>query len=798
MVNKYKKIRNRFLSTFDFRNEPEEHKSLVLTKQFKIIINLMPTIAGLKAIVLIFIAFIYTDIYNSTIFFGLAITLVFFNILGSVMWWPSNKFIKERATNKDYFLLILLISVIAFFDAKLATELYMVGSESQKLIIIAIYAGIISVGTLLYSPLTLTGISWSISICAFLIIFLDKNADEEISALKYLLIFYGIILVWLSTVISTQYRKSISSELKIKNKNEVVSLLLNDFEQNASDWLWETDIQGYLSHTPQQLLERLNLSSDEIEKLTWLEILKDRKPEDESIRSYQTLTKLISNLTPFPAVVIPVTINNKKCWWSLSGKPLRDNSDNFIGWRGVGSDITPLYERDQELLRMAKTDSLTGLANRYKFNSELANCFNEKDSKPCKLILIDLDNFKNINDTLGHSAGDDVLKIIAKRLQSIKILNSVFARLGGDEFAILIKNDYSIQQLKVFSFMVKREVKRPITLGDHNIDLQCSIGVSSNDGLINTAEELVNSADIALYIAKSSGRNTITFYEASMGVKVKEKLALMDDLKSAFHNEDFHLVFQPQIDIANNKVIGFEALVRWQHPRSGKIFPSRFIPLAEESGLILELGRWILIEACKHAMMWPKDIRISINISAIEFQRSDILANIKFALQESRLQPHRLELELTESALVSESGTMQEILLQIKQLGVRISIDDFGTGYSSLSYLQNFPLDQLKIDQSFVRALSVHHPQDSENSLPNKHRTLEIIKAIYGIAVALDLEIVVEGVETVSELKQLQSMGPVIIQGYLFSRPIPALEVDNYLKRFSLKVSKNENILKLK
>ena len=436
-----------------------------------------------------------------------------------------------------------------------------------------------------------------------------------------------------------------------------------------------------------------------------------------------------------------------------------------------------LEERAKELVRHSKTDHLTGLANRLAWMECLQRSLElaKRNNHKLAVVLLDLDRFKYINDSLGHHAGDELLKTVAKRLLRCVRSPDLVARLGGDEFVLLLNDQVSPEMsLKVMQ-RVLEEVKRPITFGQREYTVSCSIGFSlyPQDG--QDAETLLKYADTAMYQAKEGGRGCFQFYTPEIQRRIQEQLTLETELRKAVDNEEFRLVYQPQVDASSGHICGLEALIRWQHPKHGQISPDRFIPIAEEVGLISVIGEWVLRTACRQNKNWQEAglpcIPVSVNLSAKQLLQPDIAQRVSNILNEVNLEARYLVIELTES--LSMNNPEQSILLMsvFKTMGVKIAIDDFGTGYSNLSYLKQFPIDEIKIDRAFIKDITT-----------DRH-DIAIVKAIVAIAHCLDLKVVAEGIESESQAMQMALQNCDIFQGFYFYRPLTVDDCTELLQK---------------
>lgn len=432
---------------------------------------------------------------------------------------------------------------------------------------------------------------------------------------------------------------------------------------------------------------------------------------------------------------------------------------------------------EKRLAGMAQYDELTGLANRALFKELVTRAVarTRRREGSVALLFLDLDNFKTINDTLGHSAGDVLLKQVAERLVDTLRETDLIARLGGDEFVVILEGVSRVREAALVARRILKAQNRPFAIDGQEIFITTSVGIAIHAGGDQDVEELIKNADMAMYKAKERGRNSYHFHTSEMTAQAVERMALENNLRHAIDREEFLLDYQPQIDLASGQVVGVEALVRWRHPDLGLIGPDKFIPVAEDTGLIVRLGDWVMRTACAQAVAWQKDglppIRMAVNLSTRQFQEVHLAGTIQEALEESGLDPRLLEVELTEGPLAQDAEQAVHILSTLKATGVRIAIDDFGTGYSSLSHLKRFPLDALKIDASFVRDIAT----DPDSAA--------IVTAIVALAHALRLEAIAEGVETKSQLDYLAELGCDAMQGYLLCRPVSADDCAAWIRR---------------
>jgi diguanylate cyclase (GGDEF)-like protein len=410
---------------------------------------------------------------------------------------------------------------------------------------------------------------------------------------------------------------------------------------------------------------------------------------------------------------------------------------------------------------MAYHDALTDLPNRLQLAEKLDELLAEGAS--LSVLCLDLDNFKIVNDTLGHGVGDKLLKIVADRLGNAAS-GHFLAHTGGDEFCILLSDGAAASAAELAQSLIDR-LNEPLTVEGHFLKVGVSIGMAEAPDDAHTADDLLKHANLALHSAKAAGRGRFRHFTIELDEEANERRKVEMDLHNAIAKGEFELYFQPLFDLATNRFSAFEALIRWNHPEKGLVSPVDFIPVAEETGLIVPIGEWVLKEACRQACTWPEDIRVAVNFSTVQFQSAG-LTNVVFqTLATTGLTPNRLEVEITESLFLESSGAILDILHKLKNIGVRIALDDFGTGFSSLSYLRRFPFDKIKIDRSFILELL------------NEKEASAVVKAITDLAAALDMETTAEGVEQAEQVEALRAFGCTNVQGYLFSRPVPAAEV---------------------
>ncbi|MFL6853222.1 MAG: putative bifunctional diguanylate cyclase/phosphodiesterase [Sphingomicrobium sp.] len=541
---------------------------------------------------------------------------------------------------------------------------------------------------------------------------------------------------------------------------------VDEFENSGRGWFWETNNLGTLSYVSQQLADDFSCKPEELLGRQFTDLLSVDAGTSDSMREERTLGFHLSARFPFSDVIVRAA-SAEDIHWSLSGNPVFDERGRFLGFRGIGTDLTEQRRTEQEVVRLARFDSLTGLPNRalmrQTLDEALRNATNRR--KGCSLFLIDLDRFKNVNDTLGHPIGDALLRQVADRLKSVMGDHGQVGRLGGDEFKAVLPGTVETGLLESLARTLIEQVSRPYLIEGHRVIIGASVGIAIGDPGKSCADSMIRNADLALYAAKAAGRGKHTFYEASMHSEAADRQLLENDLRQALDRGEMWVAFQPIVRAASEEISGFEALVRWNHTVRGPISPDKFIPLAEECGMIGRIGEFVLKTALAEASNWPDHVRIAVNLSPIQFNDPNIVDTVAALLAEYEFEPVRLELEITEGVFLADSDATDGTFARLKSLGVRLALDDFGTGYSSLGYLKKAPFDKIKIDQSFVRGAA-----------STTKRNGAIIRAIVSLAESLDMDTTAEGVETHDDLYLIRDLGVSQVQGYIFGKPMPAEE----------------------
>jgi diguanylate cyclase (GGDEF)-like protein len=683
-----------------------------------------------------------------------------------------------RASRKSMNVLMLSVAGFAVIWGAVPLGLFGSADHNGQMLLATVVVGMMCAGGFILSAHVVAATVYLMILTVGSVIGLLTSSYASFPGLILMLLVYAWTLQIMVVASARVFMSRLRADAEAERQAQLVDLLLKDFEAHASDWLWEISPQGHLRHISMRLTESLGATPLELEQSTFLAFLQARQPKDHPEAHYALahLAVMLQKGQSFRDIELALVVHGEVRWCSLTAKPLTDDRGSPSGWRGVGSDVTHARRSRDELARLANQDTLTGLANRHRFGMTLNTVLGHADAadRRCAVMFVDLDHFKTINDSLGHAVGDQLLLSAAHRLRECMPAHALLARLGGDEFAILLPGVSDLAVADQLASAVVATIGQPHALEQVQVTVRASVGVALAPKDAETPDVLLRCADMALYASKAAGRNTWRFFEPVMATHANTRVRLQQELGVALANEEFTLYYQPQIDFESGELSGFEALVRWQHGERGIISPGEFIPVAEETGQIVTLGTWVLKQACRQARAWPAHVRVAVNLSAVQFRQSDVVAVVDEALADSGLPPHRLELEITESALIDDHDEVRATLMALRERGIRVALDDFGTGYSSLAYLKNLPLDKLKIDGMFVR------------NLVSDTDAQAVVRAIISLAQALRLETTAECVETRAQWTLLKALGCGDAQGYWMSRPLPSHEVGAYLERQAL------------
>jgi len=736
----------------------DEQEGRLRAQQVAAVLRMTPAMMGMN----IFTALVVTAVMieREHAWFVLVWTGLFvgFSAIGLVNWWqassrPAPATVSRRAIRR----IARSAAVPALLWGGLSIVLFGYAGADGRLLVSSIVMGTLCVGAFGLATVPAAALVYTVTITVCALVALSSAGGGYLATALLLVAFVGIIflaIAWHSRLFNERFTHG----LELEAKTELISLLLHDFQENASDWLWEADADGRLTMVSNRLLEKLGAGRPDVVGRTILDVLVGGRSAGA-----EELDRHIAAREAFADVLVETSVHGETHWWSVSAKPIFDRTGRFSGYRGVGSDVTAAKLSERRMDHIAHHDSLTDLPNRLMFRDRLDAGLRTVAATGSALAIhfVDLDDFKGVNDTLGHAAGDDLLLEVAGRLRAVAGEIGTIARLGGDEFAIIqpLATSNEAEPARLATAIVEA-MRAPIGIAGARVVVGASVGIAlaPRDGI--DADHLLRRADLALYRAKADGRGTFKMFEPAIESALRERRALEDDLRQAIRDEALDLHFQPIVDLTSEAIVGAEALLRWNHPQRGWVSPSTFVPIAEETGLIVGLGEWVIRRACRTAAAWPGDMTIAVNLSPAQFRSPRLPAVIVGALAEHRLRPERLEIEITESVLVDEVAG--GVIAQLRALGVSIALDDFGTGYASMSYLRRFPFDKIKVDQQFVRD-AVGRPD-----------CVAIVEAVAELGRKLGIGTVAEGVETSAELAIATQSGCTYGQGYHFGRPMPA------------------------
>ncbi|MBH9553760.1 putative bifunctional diguanylate cyclase/phosphodiesterase [Inhella gelatinilytica] len=629
---------------------------------------------------------------------------------------------------------------------------------TQQVWMVVVLMALMCGGTVALSLIPSAALSFLAIITSGLWVGLARSELQLVAPLIGLVGAYAVVMAALVVSAAHFYARGVLTEREASRQGEVFGLLLRDFEESSADVLWEVDRFGRFVNPSRRLAGWAERPADRLTQLTLMQLMKSLQPEGSS--GVERLQQALDRGEAFREVPVRVQVASGQRWWAVTGKPLTDEQGVPCGWRGVLSDVTAARQSHQHVAYLAQHDALTGLANRTTIRNRVAQSL-EAGGRRGALLCMDLDNFKLINDTHGHTLGDKVLQEVARRLRVHVRKGDVCGRLGGDEFAVVIADARSDDEVQAFAQRLVVSMRVPIEIEQASVTTGVSIGLAFLPDHAQTVDEAMVAADLALYSAKSSGRGRVEAFTSELGEIQRRRATLERELRQALARDELEVYYQPQVDLKTWTICGAEALVRWHHPDLGSISPAEFVPVAEATGLIHNIGAWVLAKASSDAKQLLPGLRIAVNASAAQVQRASFVNEVRQLLQRQELAVGQLEIEITESLLMEDVQTALENLHAIKQLGVRIALDDFGTGYSSLAYLRRFPFDKLKIDRAFIRELT------------STSDARAIVRTILQLARVLGMDTVAEGVEEPAQLEVLQHVGCGSIQGFLVARPMP-------------------------
>ncbi len=627
-----------------------------------------------------------------------------------------------------------------------------VATPNQLMLLAIIGAGKMSTAVVSYRHIPEASRAWTLIVCVGLTAgLLYLGGIESYAAIALLVMFAAVLYVNCGNIFDNFANQLVAGQ-EIRRSAETVKLLLNDFEEQASSWLFSADADGRLVDVCDRFAEAAQQPREAMNGMKLISLIKD---EDHR----QLLTDHIVNGRPFREITVSIDVGGDQQWWTISARATDEVSGpENVALRGVIEDITAQKNAEAKVSYMAHFDGLTDLPNRRLFTETLNRTIHrvEPDDQ-VSLIFFDLDHFKAINDTLGHPIGDKLLQMIARRLEKLAKPGDLLARIGGDEFALLLTGARA-DCADVVAGSIVEKIGEPFLIDDHNIVSGVSVGVAAWAPPMDDANQLLKYADLALYSAKGAGRNRVAFFEEGMDVAAKARRNLELDLRASLGRDEMRLHYQPLIDLKTQNKIGYEALLRWKHPERGVVMPDDFIAVAEETGMIVQLGEWVIRKALDDAANWDEQLTVAINLSPTQMRSASLVSTIVNALASSGVDPGRLELEITESILMQDSQANIRTLHTLRNLGIRISLDDFGTGYSSLNYLRSFPFDKIKIDRCFV------------SEIDTREDCRAIIRSVISLAQNLGMTTTAEGVEREDQVEELRLEGCDQVQGFLYGK----------------------------
>ncbi|MEO8455202.1 MAG: EAL domain-containing protein [Sphingomicrobium sp.] len=561
----------------------------------------------------------------------------------------------------------------------------------------------------------------------------------------------GVASIGVLTVARWAFHQ-LKTNADVGSQSESASLLLQEYEQRGVGWLWQIDAENRVTYISSRMSALLGTPANQLIGHSLAALLGGQSE----------LGRVLLDKEAFNSLEMELKTARGPRWISIAGDPIIDTAGRFEGFRGVGSDITEIRQTQERLTHLANVDVLSGLPNRGRVRQLLGEALRHATTGnvPCAIMFLDLDGFKPVNDTFGHPKGDAVLRAVAKRLVDEVGIDGHVGRMGGDEFAIVLTDAQSRKLIEQLADRIIKAIKEPYMIDQTEIRIGVSIGCAFGpiDGA--TVDDLILKADLALYQAKDAGRGCARYFSSQLQSEQEDRVRLESDLRQALGSKQFHLVYQPLINAKTQKLVGFEALIRWNHPQRGNVPPNVFIPVAEEAGLMVAIGDWVIDEACRAAASWPDPITVALNISPKQIVAPALPNTVSEALARYKLPGNRIELEVTEGVFLGDNGSTLDVLKRLRALGVGIALDDFGTGYSSIGYLNKAVFHKLKIDGSFVREAGT------------RPENVAIIQSIVQLAKSFRMSITAEGVETAEDFERMRELGCDTIQGYLFGRPL--------------------------
>ncbi len=653
-----------------------------------------------------------------------------------------------------------------------AAGLLSIANPFQAGLLMAICAGVMGVGAVAFRCMPDATRAWLTITPVCFAIGLLYRGDLISLAATTMLIIYAYLLFENSCKIFEGFVELLLSRQEIEEGSETVKLLLNDFEEQSSNWLFALDRQGRLVDVCDRFAEAAHLPAEQLNGAALLSLFEHDGNRD-------SLADHLTNGRSFRDLALITDIEGKQKCWTLSARATEEKSETAdpgteddIVLRGVIADVTARKDAEKQASYLMRFDSLTDLPNRRLFvetlNRVMYSLNDDKDGdidnsmpdKQMALLLFDISKFQLVNDDNGHETGDKILQIIARRLSKFVGQEDTLARTGGDEFSLLLTGKHAENADKIAAEAAEH-LRMAYGIKDRQIALKFSVGLAIWDGKDPNVERIIKEANLALHSAKEAGENRIISFEKGMDIAAEERRKLEHQLVSSLGNGQMQVYYQPVVNLNDRSKIGYEALVRWEHPQMGLVMPDKFIPLAEKTGVIVQLGEWVIRNAVEQAASWPNENMVAVNLSPAQMRSPSLVSTVVNSLANTGLDPSRLELEITENVLMNDSDSNLRTLHSLRSLGVRISLDDFGTGYSSLNYLRAFPFDKIKIDRCFVEEID------------SREDSRAIVRSVIDLARSLGMQTTAEGVERESQAEQLIAEGCHQVQGYLYGKAAP-------------------------
>ena len=728
--------------------------------QLDAFVRLVPATVLTQLIVAAVLVTVFSETVDSLslgLWFGAAVGLCFVRFVRAVRLRHDREYARAHPPSMVAICTIVtalaalwLVPVIFWFDT---------ANTDQRMFLCVLVAALMSAGTLTMVSVPPAALMY---VCMMLVATTLITVELKAMMMLSLAVLYASMLGWAVIANARHFIDHIRARFELEERGEIIQLL-REFRASGSGGLWELDSDLRLVNLSAEVAHAIDSTVDVVIGMPCAELLDPGRIATQYSTGMRSLFAHFEAGTPFRDLAIPALRSGR--WWSLSGKPIRDRDGVILGWRGVVSDITELRLSGDDAVRAARRDPLTGLANRLLVRELLEEMLlmQWREQASCGLLLVDLDRFKLVNDTLGHAIGDQLLVEVARRLEESVGDSGRVGRLGGDEFAIVWHGDASRVALTALAERIIADLSRSFVIGAANLHVGATLGIASGPADGSLEEQLMRGADLALYRAKAAGRGGYAFFERYMFDEAEDHRLLENDVRTALHNDGLRLAYQPIVDARSGVEVGREALLRWCHPVRGEIAPDLFVPIIEDTGLIHQIGDWVIREACIEAASWPDALTVAVNVSAAQLSGAGLARTVLGALATSGLAPERLELEVTESVFLGDDAVTLASLERLRALGVRMVLDDFGKGYSSFGYLSRARFSKIKIDQSFVRAAAT-----------GERESAAIVHAILALARGLGIATTAEGVETAAQAEAMRGFGCDQLQGFHFGRPVAA------------------------